>query len=59
MKKKNLKSLKFSKVSISNFTVSTVKGGASGVKYTCGGGHTCYRGGCQPVSYVPDDCAQM
>ncbi|WP_420570737.1 hypothetical protein [Kordia sp.] len=59
MKKQNLTSLKISKVSISNFIPSDIKGGASGVKYTCGGGHTCVRGGCTPISYAPDDCDYM
>ncbi|QHI37175.1 hypothetical protein IMCC3317_25530 [Kordia antarctica] len=58
MKKKNLKSLKISKVLISNFTenTSTIKGGASGVKHTCGNGHTCGPGGCEPPLSAVNDC---
>lgn len=41
MKKKNLKSLNISKVLISNFNINEVKGGASGLPYTCHG-RSCY-----------------
>ena len=54
MKKQNLKSLKISKVSISNFTVdaNTIKGGASGLKYSCPF--------CQPLRSIdPRDCSPM